>query len=296
MKIINIHPKIKIPIAATLWLALGIFMFVGITSAVIFPHIAEKLAEGSKPTILQLSITGLFLIFITFLFLKYVGRMIKLDEIKLALTLGFISLFLLAKFILSPYLLYFQEIHTGFGVFDPNNGSKNLFVAAGAIIFTIFILSTIYSAHKLEIKSISNLKFGAKVENLIRVFALPLGILLFYGIVLAGYLDIHYAFLTDIRDIFYHALLPVFFFHIYLFDIFNVGSNLVGLFAIFIATALIVCIATFHEIKREAINLKNASLLASFFWIMVCLAVAYNVIWVVYINTLASIWTFKTVK
>ncbi len=292
----NIYRKIKIPIAATLWLALGIFMFVGITSAVIFPHIAEKLAEGSKPTILQLSITGLFLIFITFLFLKYVGRMIKLDEIKLALTLAFISFFLLAKFILSPYLLYFQEIHTGFVGFDPNNGPENLFVAAGAIIFTIFILSAIYSAHKLEIKSISNLKFGAKVENLIRVFALPLVILLFYGIVLAGYLDIHCAFLTDIRDIFYHALLPVFFFYIYLVEIFNVGSNLVGLFAIFIATALIVCIATFYEIKREAINLKNASLLASFFWIMVCLAVAYNVIWVVYINTLASIWTFKTVK
>ncbi len=51
---------------------------------------------------------------------------------------------------------------------------------------------------------------------------------------------------------------------------------------------------TFKEVEQTAIEIKDASLLASFFWIGLSLILLYHIMWVVLMITLVNIWPFNT--
>jgi hypothetical protein len=58
--------------------------------------------------------------------------------------------------------------------------------------------------------------------------------------------------------------------------------------------AAILAYRTFVRVEDRAVHLKDATLLANFFWLGLTLIVLYHVMWVVFLLTLVSIWPFRT--
>ncbi len=73
-------------------------------------------------------------------------------------------------------------------------------------------------------------------------------------------------------------------------------SNVLGLpFIVSILIMIYAAFGAFESVGDQAIMVRNASLLATFFWIGFTFLLIYHALWVVYILILTSIWPLKVV-
>jgi hypothetical protein len=63
-----------------------------------------------------------------------------------------------------------------------------------------------------------------------------------------------------------------------------------------IVAGVLLAISAFGRATDTAVDLQDATVLATFFWLGLSLILIYHVLWVIYMTVMLSIWPFKTIS
>jgi hypothetical protein len=290
-KTITQGPK-KQKLPGTLKTALAIFSLAGAIAVFILPRVAASFGEKPVPTFYQLALTGIALILLTSLLLGLAAKKLGFNRAWFLLALGYNTLIIIIKFILSPQSIYGQTIElSNFGSsFDPNSSGGYLFVGAGVSLVYLAVLGIIYNVFKkIFAAKIGMAKsFWKPKKKTVIILAIIGGVIALMALTAASWLLIPMLFL------YLFAGSPI----LYLGYFFagNIFSELGFLILPIIVLAIIFAIGAFSQTCVQAVKLRDSTILASFFWLALSLILAYHALWIVYMGVLASIWPFRTIS
>ena len=264
--------------------ALGIFTLVGGVAVFLLPYVSRMFGAGDQPSVIQLALTGLALIALTAPLLNYAAKSLGFSRAWFALAFIYNSLIIIIKFVMSPWSLYGTTIQLGLGGFNPNNLSGLILPVLGVLAIYMAIFSIIYVIYRRKTKAtVVPASSGDTVSVESHPYKLGMKILL-VGILLVG------GYATGTLFIPLFLGLPAL---TYLSYVFTGGVLIVLLCAV--GVTIFTAIKTFDIASETAINMKNATMLASFFWLGLSMILIYHVLWVIYMAVMASIWPFKTI-
>lgn len=280
----------KLPILPMrLQIALMIFSLAGGAAVLILPAIAHVFG-GDQPNLIQVSITGIVLIALTSILLNYSAKVIGLGSAWVSLALIYNALIIIIKFILSPSSLYSQTIVQSEALsithFDPNNISSYGFIAAGVAGLYIGVFAAIYSVYRRKVNRAldSDNKASENKTNpknvLIIVIVSVLGLI-------ASIISGTYVWLI---------IAPLIFLSGPLSYLNNVFSSLAGfLIMLAIGVGIITVGAAFKQAKNTSIEMRDGTIIASFFLLGLYLIIIYHILWIIYMIVMMSLWPFKTI-
>ena len=262
----------------TILLSLASYMVVQMTPLLI------QNTSATQPTTWQLAIIGTGIILLSALFLGYTAKLIGLTRGWLLLGVLFSSLMVITKFILIPEALYSQVFTLSAGGFDPNNPEGYFFI--GLLLFVMYAVIFLIAYRHYNKKVIAALTGKKKVVGSgVYVGAGTMAMLLILGIIIltasgaGGILLFPMFFLGEPIGYINHA----------------VAGGGVVLVLTTIAT-IVLSVKYLEHASNKAIETKNATILATTFWIGLSLILVYHILWVIFMGILLALWPFKTIS
>lgn len=270
----SVKPKLPAKLSA----ALIIFSLAGGVAAAVLPFVAKGFGNGDQPTVPQLAITGVVMIIFTTILLSYVARTIGLGKAWLLMAILYNSAIAIIKFVISPSALYGQVYIAGSEPFSSVSPLGNILTGVVVVLLYVLAFKLIYAASRKRLQR--NLSSQGnddqpkpKLQDL--GFKIALGIAVAVG--------------TGFCVLF---ILPFFSGASYLVPVFiGGGSLLIGALML----ALFGAIGAFERVTATAIELRDGSILATFFWLGLSLILIYHALWIIYMTVMVSIWPFKII-
>jgi hypothetical protein len=234
---------------------------------------------NSQPPLVFLAVVGLVVIAGMSLVLWIAMKLgLGLSRSTLFATLAFNVALIIVKFILAPLGLYLTNQASPFSaqtfLIGINNDSVGFwFAAAGSFVAYALSLWIIYkvASHGLD------LAHGK------RHHARP-WLLFFAALIVVGVLS------TQLYTPLSLVILPAYGLSDYLSKL----QVMLPAIAIALFAAVMLAVSAFKSAAADAKAVGRPALLASLFWLCLCLVLMYHVLWVVFMTALVTIWPFKT--
>lgn len=237
-------------------------------------------AEGTPPVRL-LTLVALQLIALSAAALYLMIRTrLGLAWRTLWLAIGFNALVIAIKFVLSPKAVYDTNRRADFSFhLDRFNGA----LLASTIVFVLYflVLWGLYRYHVGRYRDRDTDPASQPPSRRVLKRALLVGLVVAAFAVSTGGIALLVAYLLMANGL------------QYLKFVFSSGLSLLVALALAGATSL--AAIAFQSVREQATVLRDAALIASFFWIALSMITAYHVLWVVYIVALASVWPLRVV-
>lgn len=262
--------------------SLMIFLLASAVACVLIPSLSQSIGLNDEikghaiPSLMQISLTGVVLIILTSVLLKSITKILGLTNAWLILAICYSVACIGIEFIILPFSMYNHSYDTGafLGV-NPNHISTiiELMLAMALVGFLLYLI--FFKIHNR--KSGDVLKSKSISAPLVATVGVIIATVLMFG-----------------KDILFFLL---FFFGLPALEIIpNIFSNLALSIAFILASGLtlIALDGSSRELSRISTKSNDSTLLASVYWLSVVLIVAYNILWVVFMIAMISIWKFDT--
>lgn len=240
--------------------------------------------SATQPTTWQLATIGTGIILLSALFLRYTAQLIGLTRGWLLLGVLFSSLMVIIKFILIPEALYSQVFTLSLGGFNPNNPEGYFFI--GLILFVMYAVIFLIAYRHYNKKVVTALTGEKKVVgNEIYAGVGTIAILIILGIVIlaasgaGGILLLPMLFLGEPINYINYAI---------------AGGGIVLVLTTIVT--IVLSVKYLEHASNKAIETKNATILATTFWIGLSLILVYHILWVIFMGILLALWPFKTIS
>ena len=272
-----------------LQIALTIFSLAGGAAVFILPTIAHVFG-GNQPNLIQLSITGIALIALTSVLLNYSAEVIGLGRSWVVLALIYNALIIIIKFILSPNSLYSQTIVQSEALsvthFDPNNYTSYGFIATGVAGLYIGVFAAIYFMYKRKVNrelDTDNEASKPKIkEKNVWIIVIVSVLGLIASIISGAYVAL--------------IVVPLILLDGPLSYLNNVLLSYAGLLIMpAIGVGIFTVAAAFKQAKNTSIEMRDGTIIASFFLLGLYLIIIYHILWIIYMIVMMSMWPFKTI-
>lgn len=271
---------------------LFILLLVGVLAIIIFPSIDKSQHPSSQaPGLITFLGVGVTLIVVMAVTL-YSGlkSTVSLQKQFVLYAILFNAFIIATKFILSPVILYnenqFMSFTGSLGIFGTGKGDP-LFLSLAALgVFMLYFIFffILYSLSKVKVdKALKSsdktkkaiIKYGSRALLTIGLFSI-IGFLIFGGGAMIFILYLPFAGAVE-----------------YISYLFSTSAGF--LIALSLIGAILFISAALHDVAKQAILLRNAALLGSFFWIAISFLLVFHALWVVYFLLLLNLWPVKTV-
>lgn len=258
---------------------LVIALVVGLTIVVLVPPLEQG---GSAPPVGLLLLSGFLVGIVTIITLYFVlTRDVKVPLTALLYALAFNALIVVVKFVLSPYGIY--EVNERVPLTGFFNVSDPVGAAAAALLVLILYVGVWAFIYRFFRRKLGVAPSRRMRERLTRSGKLTLVVL--GGAILLAMAGGGIVLLVP--------LIAVGSGYEYLSFVFDSAASL--LIAMILTAATALAAVAFKETADRAALVGDVGLLVSFFWIGLCFLALYQVLWVVYILVLTSIWPLKVV-
>jgi hypothetical protein len=268
---------------STLVVALALFGLGGSMVAVTVPTL---FSGTERPAFGLFLATGVSVITLTAVLFAYIGHLgLGFGRTALVLAAGYNALIPAVKFSLAPAALYTsnqrQDFDSTFG--DPNSPWFYIAVGAAVMILYVGVFRVMYVVFQRRFRSRAGVTDTRAGRRRAWVGRRRRPILIAFAVASVVFLA---SFLWVMLVLF--VGMPTLSYLIYVFSTFGAAILLA------LILAAILAYKTFVRVEDRAVHLKDATLLANFFWLGLTLIVLYHVMWVVFLLTLVSIWPFRT--
>jgi hypothetical protein len=268
---------------STLMVALALFGLGGSVIAVTVPNL---FAGPERPGFTVFLVAGVAVITLTAALFAYINRLgMGFGKTALVLAAGYNALIAAVKLGLAPAALYTanqrQDFDSSFG--DPN--SPWFYVAVGTAVLFLYVgvFQVMYGVFKRRFRTRAG-EVSAPAERRSLLAGRRRRPILIALVVASVAL---LASLLWVMPLLFVGM-PTLSYLIYVFSTFGVAITLA------LILAAILAYKTFAHVEDQAVHLKDATLLANFFWLGLALILLYHAMWVVFLLTLVSIWPFRT--
>lgn len=291
MELTNQKPASAIPLSPVkkpllpkkILVALAIFTLASTAAVAIIPYLAAMFGNNGQPTLIQISLTGLVLILLTAILLGYTSKIIGFSVAWFLLAFAYNALIIVMKFIVPPASFYEQTFYLGFFGFNPNSGADYPTLAAFVMLLYIAVLWGIYIIHKKRLARKLGISAPPKPKRSGKHWLALLATICLVPAILTGGAIFAFPLMFT---------LPVITYFRYLAALWWVPLVLL--------VAIILAIFTgnqaFSQVEIRALELRDSTILASFFWLGLSLILIYHGLWAIYMGVLLSIWPFKTIS
>ncbi len=270
-------------LALRTWLALAMLGIVGSVVLSLLPPLFRHSA-GSQPPLTIYLVAGLVGLVVTAAALALAGKFEPSLKRRL-LWLAFVyNAFIVAvKLVLAPFGLYELNQTSAFTAtpFDPN--ASIYYVIAAVVIFFLYagVWAAIYHVHKrratTKLAAASKTPPASPKPRRRWHVIVPLAVVVAIVLYLSGAL---WLLAIGFGGLNYLTL---------------VASSAMALpIAILLLAAVALASGAFHEAEETAVNVNDAAVLASLFWLGLGLIVLYHIMWLVFMVSLVSTWPFNT--
>lgn len=268
---------------STLMVALALFGLAGTALMVAIPRL---FIGPARPGFTVFLIAGIASVGLTAGLFSYVDRLgMGFGKTVLALAAGYNAMIAVVKLGLAPAALYSanqrQDFDSTFG--DPN--SPWFFAAVGAAVLLLYVgvFRVMYVVFERRFRSRAGEPEARRGR--LRQWAVSRRRPILIALVVA-FVALLASFLWVMPVLF--VGMPTFSYLVYIFSTFGAAMTLA------LAVAVALAYKAFDEVEKRAVRLKDATLLASFFWLGLALILLYHAMWAVFLLTLVSIWPFRT--
>jgi hypothetical protein len=247
----------------------------GVVVAVAVPTMFQS-AEPDEPPWWMLMLVGLIVIAITAAVLRWSAGRLGLSQRWLTLALAYNALIIVVKLWLSPASLYQvnQTVPFDTSTFDPNE--PFMLTVLGLVLFALYALVfTILKrlgrisqepGERVHSRSGAKIVGLALIVTVLAVIGTGGSLLLFLYVFVGAPVQMYLTYLA--QSIW---LIPV---------------------AASLLAAIALAASAWREVNQQSAS--NPALPASFFWLGLCMIGSFQVLWVVYLITLSTLWPFKT--
>lgn len=268
---------------STLALALALFGLAGSVIAVTVPNL---FTGPGRPGFTVFLVAGVAVITLTAGLFAYIDRLgMGFGKTALVLAAGYNALIATVKLGLAPAALYTanqrQDFDSTFG--DPNNPWFYLAVGSAVLCLYAGVFRVMYGVFKRRLRirmgepdtrpERRSLLAGRRKRRIL------IALVVASVALLASFLWVMPLLFVG---------MPAFSYLIYVFSTFGTAI------ALALILAAVLAYKTFAHVEDRAVHLKDATLLANFFWLGLALILLYHAMWVVFLLTLVSIWPFRT--
>ena len=266
---------------STLALALALFGLAGSVIAVTVPNL---FTGPERPGFTVFLLAGVAAITLTAGLFAYIARLgMGFGKTALVLAAGYNALIAAVKLGLAPAALYTANQRQDFDSFYGDPNSPWFYVAVGTAVLFLYVgvFRVMYAVFVRRFR----IRVGGARQERRRLWSGVRRHPVLIALVVASVALL--ASLLWVMPLLFVGM-PTLSYLIYVFSTFGVAITLALILAAFLAYK------TFAHIEDRAVHLKDATLLANFFWLGLALILLYHAMWVVFLLTLVSIWPFRT--
>ena len=267
---------------STLMVALTIF---GLAGSAIVVTVPRLFTGPERPHFTLFLVAGVAVILLTAGLFGYIDRLgMGFGKTALVLAAGYNALIAAVKLGLAPAAMYAANQERAFDVTfgDPNSLWFYLAVGSGVLLLYLLVFGVMYRVFERRFRRRAG-EIGAPPERRSRWSGRRRAVLVTLVVASIALLA---SFLWVMPVVF--VGLPTLSYLTYVFSTFGAAI------ALALVLAAVLAYKTFDRVERRATHLKDATLLASFFWLGLALIVLYHAMWAVFLLTLVSIWPFRT--
>ncbi len=267
---------------STLIVALMLF---GLAGSIVVATIPRFFAHSQQPPFTLFLVAGVAVILLTAGLCGYIDRLgLGFGKTVLVLALGYNTLIAAVKLGLAPAAMYAANRERSFEASptDPNSPWFYLGVGSGVLLLYVLVFGVMYGVFKRRMGRRAG-EIGAPQERGSRWTGRRRAVLVVLVVASVALLA---SFLWVMPVIF--VGLPTLSYLTYVF------STLGTAIALALILAAVLAYKAFDEAHKRTLHLKDATLLASFFWLGLALILLYHAMWAVFLLALVSIWPFRT--
>ena len=266
---------------STLMVALTIF---GLAGSAIVVTIPQLCTGPERPHFALFLAAGVAVILLTAGLFGYIDRLgMGFGKTVLVLAAGYNALIAAVKFGLAPPAMYAANREQSFdaSLSDPNSLWFYLGVGSGVLLLYLLVFGAMYRVFERRFRRRAG-EIGAPPERRRRWIGSRRVVI----VVVVASVALLASFLWVMPVVF--VGLPTLSYLGYVFSTFGAAI------ALALILAAVLAYKTFAGVEERAVHLKDATVLASFFWLGLALILLYHAMWAVFLLTLVSIWPFRT--
>jgi len=270
---------------STLMTALVLF---GLATSAIVVTVPYLFTGSEQPDFTVFLVAGVAVIMLTAGLFGYIDRLgLGLGKTALVLAAGYNALIAAVKLGLAPAAMYTANQERTFTAQldsdDPNSLWFYIVVGMAVLFLYLSVFRVMYWFFKRRFQRRAGAQISSAPTGRADTQRARRGIIVALTVVviaiLAPFFWIVPVFLVAMPTLSYLS---------YVFATFGVAI------ALALGLATILAYRTFDQVEKQAAHLKDATLLANFFWLGLVLILIYHAMWAVFLLTLVSIWPFRT--
>ena len=270
---------------STLMTALVLF---GLATSAIVVTVPYLFTGSEQPDFTVFLVAGVAVIMLTAGLFGYIDRLgLGLGKTALVLAAGYNALIAAVKLGLAPAAMYAANQERTFTAQldsdDPNSPWFYIVVGVAVLFLYLIVFRVMYWFFKRRFQRRAGAQISSAPTGRVDTQRARRGIIVALTVVviaiLAPFFWIVPVFLVAMPTLSYLS---------YVFATFGVAI------ALALGLATILAYRTFDQVEKQAAHLKDATLLANFFWLGLVLILLYHAMWAVFLLTLVSIWPFRT--
>lgn len=270
---------------STLMTALVLF---GLATSAIVVTVPYLFTGSEQPDFTVFLVAGVAVIMLTAGLFGYIERLgLGLCKTALVLAAGYNALIAAVKLGLAPAAMYAANQERTFTAQldsdDPNSPWFYIVVGVAVLFLYLIVFRVMYWFFKRRFQRRAGAQISSAPTGRVDTQRARRGIIVALTVVviaiLAPFFWIVPVFLVAMPTLSYLS---------YVFATFGVAI------ALALGLATILAYRTFDQVEKQAAHLKDATLLANFFWLGLVLILLYHAMWAVFLLTLVSIWPFRT--
>lgn len=270
---------------STLMTALVLF---GLATSAIVVTVPYLFTGSEQPDFTVFLVAGVAVIMLTAGLFGYIERLgLGVGKTALVLAAGYNALIAAVKLGLAPAAMYAANQERTFTAQldsdDPNSPWFYIVVGVAVLFLYLIVFRLMYWFFKWRFQRRAGAQISSAPTGRVDTQRARRGIIVALTVVviaiLAPFFWIVPVFLVAMPTLSYLS---------YVFATFGVAI------ALALGLATILAYRTFDQVEKQAAHLKDATLLANFFWLGLVLILLYHAMWAVFLLTLVSIWPFRT--
>jgi len=239
-------------------------------TAALAPGLAWRAGGLDHPDYLMIAGIGLVMIALSSLFLTYVARVLGLGAAWLGLALLSNALILVGKFVLAPPAFYRTTFVQGDLFLDVQSPTFFPLLAAGVCVVQAGVLALLYAWARGRVTIALGPGQGAfRQANLVA------------ALITVGFTLGACVFAASSLSLIGYALV--------------VAGTTGAAAAVVVLLAMGAGGAALHVAAGRSISVRDAAVVTSAFWLALSMLLVYQVVWVVFMTVLVSMWPLKVV-